>query len=109
MAGADVRILTRRDLSWAVRLTDLEGWGYTVADLERLRALEPERLNAYLHVVPFYERLGFRGETRTSATTGRSPPRGPRRASGPRRGRTCPRSRTSTPSTSGRGGRRSSP
>ena len=122
MAGADVRVLTRRDLSWAVRLTDLEGWGYTVADLERLRALEPEgcfvavlggkrvgltcstaygrlaftgavivhpdargkrvgealmrrtldfldargvetaRLNAYLHVVPFYERLGFRGE-----------------------------------------------
>ncbi len=122
MAGAEVRVLTRRDVSWAVRLTDLEGWGYTAADLERLRSLEPEgcfvavlggkrvgltcsttygklafigavivhpdargkrvgealirrtlnfldargvetaRLNAYLHVVPFYERLGFRGE-----------------------------------------------
>ncbi len=122
MAGAEVRILTRRDLSWVVRLTDLENWGYTRADLERLRALEPAgcfvarlggkrvgltcstaygklafiggvivhpdargkhvgealmrttldhldregvetvRLNAYLHVVPFYEGLGFRGE-----------------------------------------------
>ncbi len=122
MAGADVRVLTRRDVNWAVRLTDLEGWAYTAADLERLRALEPEgcfvavlggrrvgltcsttygrlafigavivhpdargkhvgealmrrtldvldargvetaRLNAYLHVVPFYERLEFRGE-----------------------------------------------
>jgi ribosomal protein S18 acetylase RimI-like enzyme len=109
-------------VSWAVRLTDLEEWGYTRADLERLLFLDPEgcfvavlggkrvgitcstsygklafigavivhpdargrhagealtnatldhldregvetaRLNAYLHVVPFYERLGFRGE-----------------------------------------------
>ncbi len=122
MATAEVRRLERRDVSWAVRLTDLEGWGYTPADLERLRFLDPDgcfvallegervgitcstsygklafigavivhpdargkgvgdalmratldhldrtgvetaRLNAYLHVVPFYERLGFRGE-----------------------------------------------
>ena len=122
MAGADVRVLTKRDVTWAVRLTDLENWGYTRADLERLLALEPlgcfvarlagkrvgitcsttydklafigavivhpdargkhvgealmratldyldrsgvetARLNAYLHVVPFYETLGFRGE-----------------------------------------------
>ena len=122
MGEADVRRLERRDLTWAVRLTDLEDWGYTREDLERLRALEPDgcfvarlggkrvgitcstsygklafigavivhpdargrhvgdalmratldhldragvetaRLNAYLHVVPFYEKLGFRGE-----------------------------------------------
>jgi len=109
-------------VTWAIRLTDLEDWGYSRADFERLLALEPEgcfvarlrgkrvgitcstsygrlafigavivhpdargehvgealmqaaldhldrrgvetvRLNAYLHVVPFYERLGFRGE-----------------------------------------------
>ncbi len=122
MGDAEVRRLERRDLTWAVRLTDLEGWGYTREDLERLRALEPDgcvvarlggkrvgltcstsygtlafigavivhpdargrhvgdalmravldhldragvetvRLNAYLHVVKFYEGLGFRGE-----------------------------------------------
>ncbi len=122
MAGAQVRALTRRDIAWAIRLTDLETWGYAKADFERLMALEPEgcfvatvggkrvgitctttygplaflgavivhpdvrgkhvgealmaqaleyldrkgvetvRLNAYLHVIPFYERLGFRGE-----------------------------------------------
>jgi ribosomal protein S18 acetylase RimI-like enzyme len=118
----EVRVLRKRDVSWAIRLTDLERWGYTRADFERLLALEPEgcfvalvggkragitcsitygklafigavivhpdvrgkhvgealmkstldyvdgkgvetaRLNAYLNVVPFYERLGFRGE-----------------------------------------------
>jgi len=122
MAGAQVRTLTRRDIAWAIRLTDLERWGYTTADFARLLALAPEgcfvatyggkrvgitctttygkvaflgavivdpdfrgkhigeallgraldhldamgvetvRLNAYLHVVPWYERLGFRGE-----------------------------------------------
>lgn len=122
MAEARVRTLTRRDIAWAIRLTDLESWGYTKADFARLLALEPEgcfvavhggkrvgltcttsygklaflgavivdpsvrglhigealmrraldhlerrgvetvRLNAYLHVIPFYERLGFRGE-----------------------------------------------
>jgi len=122
VADADVRVLERRDVTWAVRLTDLENWGYTRADLERLLALEPGgcfvarlggkrvgitcstsygklafigavivdpkargkhvgdalmratlayldgkgvetvRLNAYLNVIPFYERLGFRGE-----------------------------------------------
>ncbi len=122
MAGAEVRVLRKRDVSWAIRLTDLERWGYTRADFARLLALEPEgcfvalvggkragitcsitygklafigavivhpemrgkrvgealmkatldtldgkgvetaRLNAYLNVVPFYERLGFRGE-----------------------------------------------
>jgi GNAT superfamily N-acetyltransferase len=106
-------------VNWAIRLTDLEHWGYTRADFERLLALEPEgcfvaiiggkragltcsitygklafigavivhpevrgkhvgealmrstldyldrkgvetaRLNAYLNVIPFYERLGF--------------------------------------------------
>ncbi len=122
MGEAAVRRLERRDVTWAVRLTDLEGWGYTPADLRRLLDLEPEgcfvarlggkrvgitcstsygrlafigavivhpeargkrvgealmtatldrldragvetaRLNAYLHVVRFYEKLGFRGE-----------------------------------------------
>jgi GNAT superfamily N-acetyltransferase len=122
MADAEVRVLERRDVTWAIRLTSLENWGYTRADVERLIALEPQgcfvarlrgkrigltcstsygklafigavivdpaargkrvgealmnaalayldgrgvetvRLNAYLNVVPFYERLGFRGE-----------------------------------------------
>jgi len=122
VAETEVRVLLKRDVSWAIRLTDLERWGYTRADFERLLALEPEgcfvalvggkragitcsitygklafigavivhpemrgkhvgealmkatldyldgkgietaRLNAYLNVVPFYERLGFRGE-----------------------------------------------
>ena len=122
MAATQVRRFERRDVTWAIRLTDLEDWGYTPADFERLLALEPEgcfvarlggkrvgitctttygrlafigavivhpdargghvgealmraaldhldrrgvetvRLNAYLHVVPFYEGLGFRGE-----------------------------------------------
>src|SRR2546422_4045642 len=29
VADADVRVLERRDVTWAVRLTDLENWGYT--------------------------------------------------------------------------------
>ena len=122
MAEAEVRVLERRDVTWAIRLTSLENWGYTRADFQRLLALEPEgcfaariggkrvgitcstsyekvafigavivdpsvrgkhvgeammnrtlayldgrgvetvRLNAYLNVVPFYERLGFRAE-----------------------------------------------
>ena len=122
MAETEVRVLRRRDVSWAIRLTDLEQWGYTRGDFERLIALEPEgcfvavvagkragitcsttygklafigavivhpemrgkhvgealmkatldfldrkgvetaRLNAYLHVIPFYERLGFHRE-----------------------------------------------
>ena len=122
MAETEVRVLRRRDVSWAIKLTDLEQWGYTQADFERLIALEPEgcfvavvggkrvgltcsttygkvafigavivhpemrgkhvgdalmkatldfldrkgvetaRLNAYLNVIPFYERLGFHGE-----------------------------------------------
>ena len=122
MAETEVRVLRKRDLSWAIQLTDLEQWGYTRADFERLLALEPEgcfvavvrrkragltcsttygklafigavivhpemrgkhvgealmkatldyldrkgvetaRLNAYLNVIPFYERLGFHGE-----------------------------------------------
>jgi len=122
VAETEVRVLRKRDLSWAIRLTDLEHWGYTRADFERLLALEPEgcfvavvggkragitcsitysklafigavivdpemrgkhigealmqatldfldrrgvetaRLNAYLNVIPFYERLGFHRE-----------------------------------------------
>ena len=122
MAEAEVRVLGRRDIDWAIQLTALENWGYTRADFERLLALEPQgcfaarvggkrvgmtcstsygkvafigavivdpsvrgkhvgealmnrtlayldasgvetvRLNAYLNVIPFYERLGFRGE-----------------------------------------------
>ncbi len=122
MAETEVRVFRKRDVSWAIRLTDLEHWGYTRADFERLLALEPEgcfvavvggkragitcsttygklafigavivhpemrgkhigealmnatldfldrrgvetaRLNAYLNVIPFYERLGFHGE-----------------------------------------------
>lgn len=122
MAGARIRKLEERDIDRAIELTDLEGWGYTRADFQRLMSLHPEgclaavdggrlvgllsttaygpvaflgavivdpdrrghgvggammraaldllddrgvetvRLNAYLHVVPFYERLGFRRE-----------------------------------------------
>jgi len=122
MAGARVRRLSKRDITFAIRLTNLERWGYTREDFERLLALEPQgcfvaelggkrvgitcstvygplafvgavivdpkvrgkgvgdallratldyldardvetvRLNAYLNVIPFYDRLGFRGE-----------------------------------------------
>jgi len=122
MEGPRVREFSERDIAFAIRLTDLERWGYTRADFERLLALEPNgcfvaelggkrvgitcstaygplaflgavivnpkvrgkgvgdallratldyldargvetvRLNAYLNVVPFYERLGFHGE-----------------------------------------------
>jgi len=122
VAETEVRVLRKRDLSWAIQLTDLEQWGYTRGDFERLLALEPEgcfvavvrgkrvgltcsttygklafigavivhpdlrgkhigealmkatleyldgkavetaRLNAYLNVIPFYERLGFHRE-----------------------------------------------
>ena len=131
MAAARVRKLTRRDIALAIRLTDLESWGYTRPDFERLLSLEPKgcflaeldgkrvgitsstvygplafvgavivdprvrgkgvgdtllratldyldsrgvktvRLNAYLNVVPFYERLGFRGEYENSRYGGR--------------------------------------
>ncbi len=122
MGEPRVRRLEGRDIDAALQLTDLEGWGYTRADFERLRALSPEgcfvaedegrtvgvltttayerlaflgavivspelrgqgvgrilmqtallhlaasgietvRLNAYLDVVRFYERLGFHRE-----------------------------------------------
>lgn len=122
MARAEVRRLDERDIDAAIRLTDLEAWGYTQADFLRLLTLSPEgcfaavrageiigvltttsygpvaflgavmvapdhrdggvgkammsaalrhlsrsgvrtvRLNAYLHVVSFYEALGFRRE-----------------------------------------------
>ncbi len=122
MAEPRVRRLVERDIQRAIELTDLEGWGYTRADFERLLALSPQgclaaeddghvvgvlttttyerlaflgavlvspevrgkgvgrllmqaalmhlastgvetvRLNAYMDVVKFYERLGFHGE-----------------------------------------------
>ena len=122
MGEPRVRRLDERDIDAALGLTDLEGWGYTRADLARLIALSPDgcfaaedggrvvgiltttpyerlaflgavivdpdhrgrgvgrilmqtallylaasgtetvRLNAYLDVVRFYERLGFHGE-----------------------------------------------
>lgn len=125
--------MTPRDLPSAIRLTDLEGWGYTHEDFRRLLDLEPGgcfvaqdedtavgitcstsygklafvgavivdpghrglhvgeslmnaaldhldsigvetvRLNAYLHVVPFYERLGFRGEYEVVRVEGTPP------------------------------------
>ncbi len=131
MAGATVRRLTKRDIAFAIRLTDTERWGYTRADFQRLIDLEPDgcfvalldgarvgitcstmygpvafvgavivdptvrgkgvgdsllqatldyldgkgvetvRLNAYLNVVPFYERLGFRSEYENSRYSGR--------------------------------------
>ncbi len=136
MGEPRVRRLEPRDIDVAVTLTDLEGWGYTRADIARLVALSPEgcfaaeddgrvvgllttttyqslaflgavivspeargrgvgrllmqtallhlaathvetvRLNAYLDVVRFYERLGFHGEYevirwRTTATPGK--------------------------------------
>ncbi|MBI4415872.1 MAG: GNAT family N-acetyltransferase [Euryarchaeota archaeon] len=133
MAGeVRVRTLTREDIPWAIALTDTESWGYTIADFERLLALEPDgvfvaesraerigmtatvtygplayvgavivdaawrrkgvgetvmqaalafaeargvesvRLNAYTHVIPFYERLGFRQEFENRRYAGRS-------------------------------------
>ncbi len=132
MAGPRVRRLRTRDIEVAIALTDLEAWGYTHADFERLLALSPEgcfavedqgrvvgvltttsydklaflgavilrpeyrgrgygrllmeealehlsrsgietvRLNAYLNVVPFYERLGFRGEYEVVRWSGRA-------------------------------------
>lgn len=131
MAAATVRRLTKRDVAFAVRLTETERWGYTRPDFVRLLDLEPggcflaelggkrvgitcstsygplafigavivepsvrgkgvgdallratldyldgrgvetARLNAYLNVVPFYERLGFHGEYENSRYTGR--------------------------------------
>jgi len=122
MAGIRIRRLRERDIDRAIELTDLEHWGYTPADFQRLLALAPkgcfaaERegrvvgvlsttaygpvaylgavivdpafrgqgvgeammraalehldgsgvetvvLNAYLNVIPFYEKLGFRRE-----------------------------------------------
>lgn len=122
MGEPRVRTLHERDIDVAIALTNLEEWGYTRADFERLLALSPEgcfaveddgrviglltttsygglaflgavivhpeyrgrgigkllmdaalehlagtgvetvRLNAYLNVIPFYERLGFRRE-----------------------------------------------
>ena len=142
MAEPRVRRLVERDIDLAIELTDLEGWGYTRSDFERLLALSPQgclaaeedgqvvgvlsttsfgplaflgavivdpavrghgvgrllmrealrhlastwvqtvRLNAYLDVVPFYEKLGFHGEygvvrwhaNVTSAAPGRASP-----------------------------------
>ncbi len=122
MGEPRVRRLEERDIDAAIALTNLERWGYTRADFERLLALSPQgclaaevdgrvlgvlttttyerlaflgavivspevrgsgigrllmqaallhlamtrvetvRLNAYLDIVKFYERLGFRGE-----------------------------------------------
>lgn len=42
MARAAIRRLTERDIGAAIRLTDLESWGYTRADFLRLLALSPE-------------------------------------------------------------------
>ena len=131
MTGVQVRRLTPADVLWAIALTDTEEWGYTVADFDRLRYLEPEglfvaesggervgitaaitygklayigavivdarwrgkgvgealmdacldfcdergvesaRLNAYLNVIPFYEKLGFRSEFENHRYAGR--------------------------------------
>lgn len=122
MAEPRVRRLVERDIGRAIELTDLEGWGYTRPDFQRLLSLAPQgcfaaeddgrvigvltttsygplafvgavivdpaargtgvgrllmhealrhlastwvqtvRLNAYLNVIPFYERLGFHAE-----------------------------------------------
>ncbi len=139
MGEPRVRRLQARDIDAAISLTDLEGWGYTPKDFERLLALAPAgcfaaedegrvigvltttsydrlaflgavivnpdyrgtgvgrllmqaallhlaasgietvRLNAYLDVVKFYERLGFHGEYevvrwRASASPGEGGP-----------------------------------
>lgn len=42
MAGARIRTLRKGDIDRAIALTDLEGWGYTRADFERLLALSPK-------------------------------------------------------------------
>ena len=122
MAGPRVRRLVEGDIGRAIELTNLEDWGYTREDFERLLALSPQgclaaedggevvgvlssttygplaflgavivhpsvrgkgvgrllmqealrhlastwvqtvRLNAYLNVIPFYEKLGFHRE-----------------------------------------------
>ena len=145
MGEPRVRRLEERDFAAAVALTNLEGWGYTRADLARLVALSPDgclaaedegrlvgllttttyqslaflgavivspelrgqgvgrllmqtallrlaashvetvRLNAYLDVVRFYERLGFHGEYevirwRTTASPGAAESAGVARA-----------------------------
>jgi len=40
--GTRVRRLEERDIDAAIALTDLEGWGYTRADFQRLLALSPD-------------------------------------------------------------------
>lgn len=69
MGEPRVRRLEGRDIDAALALTDLEGWGYTRADFERLRALSPEgcfvaedegRAVGVLTTTP-YERLAFLG------------------------------------------------
>lgn len=130
MAGARIRRLTERDIDRAIALTDLEGWGYTRADFERLLSLSPEGcfaaeeaghvvglltttpygrvaylgavivsperrgrrlgrtllekaldhldsqgtetvvLNSYMHVITFYEGLGFRPDYENARWTG---------------------------------------
>lgn len=122
MGEPRIRRLVERDIDRAIELTNLEGWGYTRADFERLLALSPQgcfaaedegkvvgvlsttsfgplaflgavivdpavrgqgagrrlmqealrhlastwvqtvRLNAYLNVIEFYEKLGFHRE-----------------------------------------------
>ena len=42
MAGPRVRRLVEGDIERAIELTDLEGWGYTQEDFERLLALSPQ-------------------------------------------------------------------
>lgn len=135
MAEPRVRRLEERDIDTALALTDLEGWGYTRADIARLLTLSPQgcfaveiegrvvgvlttttyervaflgavivspehrgqgigrllmqaalmhlamsgvetvRLNAYLDVVKFYERLGFRSEYEVLRWRGTASPR----------------------------------
>src|SRR2546425_5345434 len=67
--GTRVRRLEERDIDAAIALTDLEGWGYTRADFQRLLALSPDGcLAAELHgrvvgvlTTTTYDALAFLG------------------------------------------------
>jgi ribosomal protein S18 acetylase RimI-like enzyme len=69
VAGAKIRRLTERDIDAAIALTDLEGWGYSRADFDRLLYLSPrgcfvaERQGAVVGVLTTtpYGRLAFLG------------------------------------------------
>ncbi len=69
MAGAEIRRLTERDIDAAIALTDLEEWGYSRADFDRLLYLSPRgcfvaewqgAVAGVLTTTP-YERLAFLG------------------------------------------------